>query len=191
MRRFLILVGVVLLAGGITGRALSDDASVTDPEGDGSGSVDLIAGAHGHGVARSGSDFEGVDFGGSVIVHEVTTADEWVFQGDALEVRMTSRGWRVPRRLFVRTNADGSLTGAIFSGDYFRGYANVFRSDPATLRIEFPKAVLGDGVKVYRWRVYGTGGSEGCGDADCDRPPPDRLPNDGAIRHRGLWRFRP
>lgn len=192
MKGALALMGAALvLVGGIAGRALSDGASVSDSEGDGSGSVDLVSAVHGHGAAQSGTDFEGTDFSGNVVVHEVTAADEWVFEGDALEVRMTSRQWREPRRLFVRTNLDGSLTGTVFAGDRFLGFSNVFLKDPTTLRIEFPKSVLGNEVRSYRWRMYGTGGSDDCGDADCSRLPPDRLPDEGAILHRGLWRYRP
>ncbi len=191
MKRGLVLLSISLaVIGGVGGRAISDDLSVEDRSGDGSGSVDLVAGSHGHGVARSGTDFAGSDFSGNVLVHEIAAADEWVFEGEALELRMSSRGWRVPRRLFVRTNPDGSLTGTVFSGDRFRGYANVFKVGSATLRLEVPKSTLGHDVRSYRWRVFGTGGSDDCGEADCTRLPPDRLPDEGAIVHRGLWRYR-
>ncbi len=192
MKRWSVPLFVAVLLCALLRPALSDDRIVEDREGDGSGSVDLVRASHAHGSATSGPGF-GEEFGGSVIVHDIQSADEWTFDGDVIEVRMTSRRWDVARRLFVHSNPDGSLTGVVFRRDTFRGYANVYTPDATTLRIEFPESILGEDVRAYQWRVFGTGaGGAGCGEGvDCSLPPPDRLPDEGSVQHRGLWRYNP
>lgn len=185
---------IALLAGGVVAvlamsPAFSDQQAVEDAEGDGSGSVDFISASHSHSNVAGGSGFAS-ELGGSVIVHEVKTADAWTFPTDAVEIRMTSRRWRVPRRLFVNANPDGSLSGVVFTRDRFSGYANVYTSDSTTLRLEFPKSLLGKDVRSYRWRVFGTGAGNECSPGvDCEIPPPDRAPDKGSVLHSGLWRY--
>jgi hypothetical protein len=178
------LVAGLLVAALVCAPAWSDDAVVEDPTGDGNGSVDLLSAGHGQGRVDAGP-FSGTGPAGAVLSHDVESSDDWSFDGDLLELRMTSREWRRPRRLFVRANPDGSLTGLVFAGDLFPGYANVYETDSSTLRVEFPESVLGDEVRSYRWRVFGMGT-----DGD-DTLPPDRLPDAGSVRHGGLGRYGP
>lgn len=187
MNRYLIvlLVAVGLAAVTLATPAISDDVAVEDAAGDGNGSVDLVSSTHGHGTVGSPEAFPGPGLGGSVLVHEIESSDDWSFDGDLVELRMTSQRWEKPRRLFVTANPDGSLTGAVFAGDRFRGYANVYAADASTLRVEFPESVLGRNVNAYDWRVFGIGTG-----AD-DTLPPDRLPDAGSVRHGGLWQFGP
>ncbi len=191
MKRVLLslFAGAIVLS--MISPASSDDHRVEDPQGDGSGSVDLLAGSHGHRSVEGGAGFR-ERLGGSVIVHDIESADDWTFDGDSLELRLTSGRWRVARRLFVNANPDGSLTGVVFTRDLFRGYANVYRLNATTLRIEFPESVLGEDVRSYRWRIFGTGAADDCGEGfDCEIPLPDRLPDLGSVLHEGLGRFNP
>lgn len=185
MRRITRLFMSALIVGGMAVPVVANTITVEDPQEGTFAPIDVREARHGH--ASEEADFQ---FGGMVLVHKATMYEEWSNdQLESLELRMRSRRWSKPRRLFVARNQDGSLYGIILSGDLLRGYARVDRTDPRTVRISFPKSTLGKDVRRYRWLMLATGPWECSPDVDCAMPPPERVPDRGTILHRGVWRY--
>ncbi|HWC14844.1 MAG TPA: hypothetical protein VG929_09640 [Actinomycetota bacterium] len=178
------LVVVASLVVAMAAPGIADTKRVQDPQEGTFAPIDAKSARHDH--ASQGA----AGFAGMVLVHEVTMYDEW--SNDQLKsfvLRMRSKRWDKPRRLFVQHNDDGTLYGTIWSGDRLRGYARVHRPDARTLRISFPKSALGNDVRSYRWFMLMTGPWECPPDVTCAPPPAERVPDTGTVPHRGLWRY--
>lgn len=179
--------GFVLVIG-LGGSVLADTTVIDDPQEAIYTPIDAQQASHGHAAQ---SEFAGGGaLGASVLVHDVTMYDAWSnHQLRSFELRLRSRQWRVPRRVFVASNDDGTFYGTIWSRDRLRGYARVHRPDERTLRILFPKGALGEDVRRYRWVAVMTGPWECPEGAECAPPPVERVPDTGTVLHRGIWRF--
>ncbi len=80
------------------------------------------------------------------------------------------------RSLRFFLNPDGSVTPVMQKpGPRVVGFANWWRPDPRTVKIEFPRSLLGNRVRNYRWRV-GTAQNE-----PCEPDDPDGLQADGCF----------
>lgn len=160
--------------------ALADNVTRSDPD-DSTGGLDIASIAHSHS--------EGV------LVHRFSTYEAWdtaVLQ-DGLSYAKFN--FFIDQRYITATvdvEDDGTLYAEIrnFRTQRIIGFAKVWRPDERSLRIEFPKRVLGRGVTSYRWSAltsFHQQGHESC-DSDsetttvvaCGDPAPTR----GFITHR-------
>lgn len=130
--------------------------------------------------------------GGGVLTHTIKTFEGW----DKALLRNHASEWifdlKVGQRILkVRVDvidSDGSLFAEVTEDGTIIGYAKVWKPDAKSLRIQFPKRFLGEGIDSYRWFVQSTfnhSGDENCGDSHgaillCV----DRAPNFGRIFHQ-------
>ena len=178
--RFLALITVMAITLGAAGSAGADSVTREDPD-DSPGLLDLAAGRHGHQRVREQR----------LIVHRVETHDDWPVRtlvgSDFLIFFNTDADGRTEFYLQLGAS-EGRVEATMYnSRGRIVGYAKATRPDSHTVRIVFPRSMLGGNVDSYRWyaqTVYRSGGEGECGvQNDVSMPCLDRLPDSGTIRH--------
>lgn len=165
------VVGLML----ISGSSVADTRPVED-ERDTSQRVDPIEATHGHHDSLRG-----------VLVHTVQMAEPWA-EGDLLGMELQM--WlgdgdaSVDRLVHVGFNPDGTMYGLV---DNERGrtigYANVWKPDDQTVRLDLPRELVSRGARSYRWALTVSFACDAPEGAPC-MPAKDRIPNQGKVRHR-------
>ena len=155
MRKWIVVVlaGVISLGGSVA----ADTTSVADGD-DTPGALDISEAGHGH---RRMFVPQGTQ---RLLKHTVRTHEEWgrrVLRGPSrIEIEFyLGDGGRPQRNLFIDVDRHGFLYAKMIvigrkRGGTVLGYARVWRPDPHTVKVEFPKRLLWDGeLSSYRWRV--------------------------------------
>jgi len=138
--------------------------------------MDLAEVEHGHRTTFGG---------GYVLTHTLRTHDAWgddLFYGARWDFFLPD-GDRAPdRSLLLGRNSDGSFSAEMENSRDVIGFANVWRPDDRSIRVEFPRRLLGKRVKSYRWKLYLSYPCSRDEDVQCEPTTPDT--HEGKILHR-------
>ncbi len=151
--------------------ALGDTATVSDDRDTGD-VMDLALARHKHSTSTP-----------KRLVHDFEMWDPWrndEFIQAELRIWLPDKEPKVDRIISVYKNTDGSLVAEI-RGKRFVGYANVWRPDEVSLRLEFPRRSLASPDR-YMWKAFVFYPCSRNPDEQCEPVPPDTHP--GRIRHR-------
>ena len=146
--RMVMLVVAALLA--TTSYAAADKASQVDPDDTG-GPLDIAEVGHGHRQVQGRV--------GPHLKHWVRTHEPWdpeVLQDSGrLFFGFDTDGDRGSVERVVSIQMDeGVLYGRVTSARGVIGYTKVERTNRRTVRVIFPRRLLGKGVRSYRWNSY-------------------------------------